>query len=113
MKEIICTVCPKSCHVLVDGNNTSGNICIRGKNHAIAETTNPVRVLTSTIKTNSDINHVVSVKSKKALPKHLIMDAMKLINQTTVSTPIIIGDVLIDNILNTNIDIVATSNVYN
>ena len=53
MKELICIVCPRGCHLTVDENNdyaVSGNFCKRGEKYGKAEVTNPVRVVTSTVK---------------------------------------------------------------
>ncbi len=52
MKELICIVCPRGCHLTVDENNgyaVTGNSCKRGEIYGKAEVTNPVRVVTSTV----------------------------------------------------------------
>ena len=47
-KEIICTVCPRGCHIQVEGERetvrqVTGYICKRGLEYATAEFTHPVR----------------------------------------------------------------------
>ena len=32
-KEYICIVCPKGCHIVVDGDKISGYTCLRGLNY--------------------------------------------------------------------------------
>lgn len=112
MKELICITCPRGCHLKVDDNmNVTGNFCPRGAKYAINELTHPVRVLTSTIRVNSTLSPRCPVKSKDALPKELIFKAMEEINKVRMDAPIKIGDVIIPNILNSGIDIVATKNI--
>ena len=45
-----------------------------------------------------------------AVPKELLIDCMQEINRVTVQAPVHIGDVVLANILNTGVDIVATNN---
>ncbi len=112
VKNVTCTVCPMGCaiEVTVDGDNMTvkGNTCKRGEVYARAEVTCPTRVLTSTMKCESGA--VISVKSRSALPKEKMFDCMKVINSTVVRDRVKIGDTLIENILSTGVDIIATSN---
>ena len=49
-KEYICIVCPKGCHIVVDGENISGYTCLRGLNYVKQESIDPRRTLTTTVK---------------------------------------------------------------
>ena len=52
MKELICIVCPRGCHLKVDeehGWAVSGNSCEKGAEYGKIELTNPTRVITSTV----------------------------------------------------------------
>lgn len=112
MKELICITCPRGCHLKVDDNlNVTGNFCPRGAMYAKAELTHPVRTLTSTVKINSIVADRLPVKSARPLPKELIFKAMEEINKVTMNAPISIGDVVIKNIFDTGIDIVATKDI--
>ena len=58
-KEIICTVCPRGCHIQVEGERetvrqVTGYICKRGLEYATAEFTHPVRILTTTVKLDGE-----------------------------------------------------------
>ena len=55
------------------------------------------------------VDNVVPCKSKGALPKEKIMDCMKAIADVEVKAPVKLGDVLIENICDTGINIVATN----
>ena len=53
---------------------------------------------------------MVSVKTDKPIPKELIFECMKEINQLKIDGPIKIGQIIVDNILNTGANLVATKN---
>lgn len=112
-KEIICTVCPMGCHIMVDGEkddikSVEGFTCKRGEKYARAEFTHPVRILTSTIRTDSAHTPLVPVRSAEPVPKEKLFDCMKVINSAQVKLPVKAYDVLIENICDTGVNIVAT-----
>ena len=112
--EMICIGCPLGCNLTVtidnDDTKVSGNNCLNGERYAKNEISNPVRIVTSTIDViNGDR---VSCKTKEAISKSKIFDCMKEIRKAKVSAPIKIGDVLIKNVANTGVDVIATKNVY-
>ena len=112
VKEIICTVCPKGCRITAEYEGTNiisvaGYTCKRGEIYAKAECINPVRTLTTTMLT--DKNEVVSVKTENAIPKNLMMECMEVINNKTVKTPVNVGDVVVNDICGTGINVIATS----
>ncbi|MCD8356713.1 MAG: DUF1667 domain-containing protein [Clostridia bacterium] len=112
-KEIICTVCPMGCHITVDGEgdtilSVTGFTCKRGEQYASTEFAHPVRILTTTIRTDNEKNPLVPVRSAKPIPKEKVMDCMKVIRTYQAKAPIQTYDVLIENICDTGVDIVAT-----
>ena len=114
MKQFICIMCPKGCHLTVDESNeykVSGNSCNKGVKYGKAEATNPIRVVTSTVRVNGGNNFLCSVKTTDGIPKKAVLEAMKTINAVQLQAPITIGDVAIKNLLNTGIDVVATSDI--
>ncbi|MBE6047658.1 MAG: DUF1667 domain-containing protein [Clostridium sp.] len=112
-KELICISCPNGCHLKVDAENdvVKGNKCPRGKEYGLNEVKHPVRVITSTMKVEGGTFPVVSVKTKTAIPKELNFKCMEEINKVTVKAPVHIGDILISNVLDTGVDIIATKNI--
>ena len=113
-RELTCIICPKGCNIKVnieDGKvtNVEGNTCKRGYDYAVSEVTNPVRTITSTMKLED--GRMLSVKTDKPIPKDLIFKCMEEINKKTAKSPVKIGDILIENILNTGSNIVATKNI--
>lgn len=115
-RNLVCIVCPMGCNMEVgfeDNGQLSvkGNSCKRGAVYAQAEFTNPVRTLTTTVKVENGKNPVVPVKSQKPLPKDLLFDCMKRINKVRIKAPVAIGEVVVENILGTGINIVAAANM--
>lgn len=112
-RQLVCICCPNGCHLKVDidNNSVSGNKCARGKEYGINEVTNPVRIITTTAKVVNGSSPVVSVKTKEPIPKELNFKCMEEINKVEVQAPVKIGDIIIENILNTGVNIVATKNV--
>jgi len=115
-KEIICTVCPRGCHVNVEYNNgkierTEGYSCKRGMEFAVAETLHPVRILTTTVKIANIKGELLPVRSAAPIPREKLMECMTEIRKAEVKTPIARYDVIIPDICGTGIDIVAVKNV--
>lgn len=116
MQELICIVCPRGCQLKAEVENgkltfIEGNTCARGKTYALNELTNPTRMITSTVVIESEELKRLPVMTDKPISKNLIFDAMKEINNVRVKAPIKIGDVIIKNILSTDVNIVATRNI--
>ena len=115
-KEIICTVCPRGCHIQVEGEgekvlSVDGQGCKRGLEYASAEYAHPVRILTTTVKLTGEQVDLLPVRSNKPLPKEKIMDCMAVIRAAAVKAPVARYDVIIPNICDTGVDIVATKAV--
>jgi CxxC motif-containing protein len=112
-KDLICIMCPIGCHVTIDKDlNVVGNKCKRGVAYAIEEMTHPKRILTTTVKTISNKYPRVSVKTNKPLEKELIFTALEKLNKIILKKDVKIGDVIIKNICNTDVDIVATKQIH-
>lgn len=114
MKELICIVCPKGCHLKVDENNgysVTGNSCPRGAEYGKNELVNPMRTITSTVKVEGKEARRVSVKTSDNIPKGKIWDVMAELDKVVVKAPVHVGDVVLPNVLDLGVDIVATKNV--
>ncbi len=113
-KNITCIVCPTGCRMtayIEDAKvtNVIGNTCKRGEEYAKDECISPKRVLTSTIKVNNKNKRcIVPVKTNGAIPKSMIFDAMEQINSVFIDGSISIGDVIIKDLFDTGVDVVAT-----
>ncbi len=115
-RELICIGCPLGCMVSVEMEgkevkNVTGYTCPRGKAYAEKEVTNPVRIVTSSVRVSGGDKVSVSVKTKSDIPKEKIFDVMRDLKDVTVKAPIKIGDVLVEDVAKTGVAIVATANV--
>ena len=91
--KMICINCPKGCELDVekadDGTvSVTGNACPRGEEYGRSE-----------------------LKTKTAIPKGKIDAVLFALHQTTVQLPVKIGDVIIQNVAETGVDVVATANM--
>ena len=116
IKEIICTVCPRGCHINVSGDgkkidSLEGYGCKRGIEYATNEYTNPVRILTTTVKIKDAKFDLLPVRSTKPVPKDKLFDCMAVIRNASVSLPVKRYDVIVENICGTGVDIVATKSI--
>src|SRR6056297_958252 len=110
---LTCINCPMGCELeleIKDGEikNITGNRCPSGEEYAEEEFYNPTRILTTTMRVNNGLLPVIPVKSSKPIPKKYLEKAMRVIAKEEVEAPVKIEEVLIENILDTGADIVAT-----
>lgn len=111
IKKLTCIVCPIGCTLKVNLDNdysVSGNKCERGTAYGKQELTNPQRMVTSTIVIEGGIHNRLPVKTSDTIPKKLIFDFMREINKIKVKSPVKMGDIILHNILNTGLDIIAS-----
>ena len=66
-------------------------------------------MLTSTMKVEGGKLPVIPVKTSKPIPKGKMFECMEIINSVSVDAPVKMGEVLISNICDTGVDIVATN----
>ncbi|VYU51279.1 DUF1667 domain-containing protein [Clostridium tertium] len=114
IKNLICICCPMGCHLEVDIDEKSvkGNSCKRGEEYGIMEVTNPIRIVTTTVKLLDSSENLLPVKTKEGIPKHLIFKCMEELKRIKVKAPIEVGDIVLKNILDTGIDVLSTKSVY-
>ena len=114
MKEIklTCIECPMGCDLTAIQENgkitVSGNSCPRGELYAKNEVVCPKRVLTTTVKSNN--GKLVPVKTDLPIRKEMTFEVMDKISKITISTPVKIGDVVVENILD-DANLIVTDNI--
>lgn len=116
VRNLTCISCPMGCPLTVEMEGSevisvSGNTCKRGDIYARKEVTNPTRIVTSTVKVVNGSADMVSVKTKEDIPKGKIFECVEALKDVAVEAPVHIGDVIVANVADTGIDIVATKNV--
>ena len=90
-KNLTCIGCPMGCQITVE---------VEGED-----------TVTSTVTVTGGEKDRCSVKTKGNIPKEKIFACMEAINHVLVAAPVRIGDVVIENVCGTGVDVVATKNV--
>lgn len=111
-KKITCIGCPMGCEVTVELDcgkiiSTTGNTCPRGDIYARKEVTAPTRTVTSLVRLKGGKDAVVSVKTEKDIPKDKIFECIRALKEIEVSVPVYIGDVILENVAQTGVNIIA------
>lgn len=113
--ELTCIVCPRGCLIqLVKDEGTftcSGNQCKRGEVYAIQEVTEPRRMFTTTIEIRGSKIKRCPVVSSSAIKKEDIFRIRDVLDHYSVEAPILLNEVLIENILDTGINIIASRSI--
>jgi CxxC motif-containing protein len=115
-RELTCIGCPMGCMLTVtmdkgEVTEVKGNTCPKGDIYARKEVVNPTRIVTSTVKITGGDKERVSCKTESDIPKAKIFEVMKDIDAAVVTAPANIGDVLIENVAGTGVNVIATRNV--
>lgn len=111
--EITCISCPMGCDVeleIEDGDilAINGATCPAGEEYAKEEYRNPTRILPTTARVEGGVLPLVPVKSAAPLPKEKLETAMREIAKVQLEAPVELGDVVVENVCGTGVDIVAT-----
>lgn len=112
--ELTCISCPLGCPLKVETDesgavmNVSGNTCKRGEEYGRKEVTAPMRTVTSTVRVSGGVAPVVSVRTRTDIPKGKIFQVMEEIRKAEAKAPVKIGDVVVENIAGTGVDLIAT-----
>lgn len=113
--NVICTNCPMGCNITLSIEERSGEViaiegnkCKQGRQYALAEFRNPVRVLTATVRTTSKKSPLLPVRTNKPIPKDKMKDMMYVIARIIVNKPVKIGQVIEPNIMDMGVNLIAT-----
>lgn len=112
-KELTCIGCPMGCQITAELNDGTvsdirGNTCKVGERYAQEELTAPKRVVTALCPVKG--SHIpLPVKTDRAIRKELIFECLACIAAHTAKPPVMTGDILIKNVLGTDVNIVATA----
>jgi len=111
--NMTCIVCPNGCRLTVENEGgkikVDGAQCKKGIGFAEAELTNPMRSLTTTVKTAFADMPRLPVKTNGEIPKGKMLEAMKIIRNVRVTERLQTGDVVIPDVF--GVEIVATASM--
>ncbi|MCD6223502.1 MAG: DUF1667 domain-containing protein [Deltaproteobacteria bacterium] len=116
-KKIVCILCPIGCELEIEIEknkvvSVKDNLCEKGIEYAKKEIENPTRSISSFVSVqNSKKYETIPVKVSSVIPKSKIFDVMNEIKKIQLKAPIKLGDIIIKNVLNLNVDIVVTRSV--
>ena len=115
-RELICIGCPMGCPIVVkmeEGKviSVTGNTCPRGDAYARKEVTDPTRIVTTTVRVADGKVPMINVKTEHDIPKDKNFDCIAALRGVTIKAPIHIGDVVLENVAGTGVNIVAAGNV--
>lgn len=116
IKRMTCIECPKGCTLSVDienckVKNVTGAKCPRGVGYAMAESENPVRIFTATVKADGLDLKLVPVRTDKPIPKKEIFRAAEATDKIKVISPLKAGDTIVENFLGLGVKLLATREV--
>ena len=112
--EKICISCPVGCHLKIEWQEATksdliitGNQCKRGILYAENEMRHPMRFATMTVRICGGKIERLPVKTSEPIPKELVKPLCQFTETIEVNAPIVIGEIVIKNILNSGADLVA------
>lgn len=113
--EITCINCPVGCRLTVVLENgqvvsVTGNTCPRGVTYAKQECVDPLRMVTAVVHVEGSAVPL-SVKTKTPIPKKEISSCMQTLANSKLFAPIKAGDVVVANVCDTGVDVIATKSV--
>ena len=119
--EMTCIICPNGCELSVetlalpDGSETvlfvTGNTCRNGEHYARQEVERPQRNIATSVAVTGGKLPLASVRLTRPIDKHRIPEVAAAIRQVTLAAPVAAGTVLIENVLGTGADVIATRSV--
>ena len=115
-REFICIICPNGCRIKVEYEGTNiknikGDECPKGKDYVKNEITNPLRVFTGSVLVGNGDFSLVSVKTSVSIPKKYLKKIGEITRRIKVEAPVTIGQIVASNLLDNNIDLIATRKI--
>lgn len=110
-KELICLSCPLGCRLTAEQDaagewQISGNKCPRGIVYARNELTDPRRIITAVVRSNSELMPYIPVRTDQPLPRRMASELLNRLYQMTVEVPVKCDEILLDNVEGTGIKVI-------
>jgi len=115
-RKLICISCPVGCELEVtldEGKilEVEDNACKLGIDYAKQELFDPRRMVASTVKVKNGFHPLVPVYTEHPIPKPMIKDILAEIRKVEVEAPVELNQVVIQNVLDTGVNIIASRNM--
>lgn len=114
--EIICVSCPKGCTLEVTHDGVMvlkvlNASCKRGDDYAREELSDPRRMVATTVRIVGGIHPLLPVATRSPFPKPRIRELMAELRAVKLAAPVKMGDVVLQNVLNTGVDVIASRDI--
>lgn len=113
--ELMCQGCTLGCSLKVEKNNNeivvTGNLCKKGDMYGRQEFQKPARTILYKVKVKNGDFSTVPVKSSSKVSKEIYNEIMEVLKNVEIEAPFGIGEVVIENIAGTGIDILSTRKI--
>ena len=116
-RELTCIVCPNGCALKAVSDakgvvqSVTGFKCKRGETYARTELTRPERTLTALVQVTGGEFAMCPVRTSKPVAKELIIDMAAQALKIRIAAPVKIGDVVVENIMDTGADLIVCRDV--
>lgn len=114
ISHYLCIGCPLGCRLEVEENELEeivevrGWSCRKGEKYAVQEHRDPRRMLATSVQIVGSVWARLPVKTSDDIPKDLVRDVVRVVHTVTVTAPVKMGDVIVQNVLGTGVDVVAS-----
>jgi CxxC motif-containing protein len=105
----LCIGCPLGCRLEVEEDQEDtiveirGFACKRGEDYARQEHIDPRRVVTTTIDVVNGIWQRLPVKTAAPIPRDSVMEVCDILRGVSVTAPVKMGDIILRDVLGTDI----------
>lgn len=114
-EKIICVTCPKGCTLQVTREGTTvlnvGEGCKRGSDYVKQELTDPRRMVASSVRVKGGLHPLLPVYTSAPFPKPRIPELLALLRNVDVDAPVIVEQIILEDVLGTGISIKASRNI--
>jgi CxxC motif-containing protein len=108
-------VCPNGCRLRTEQTEeeiiVTGNKCRKGIGFARTEIINPTRIVTTTVRTAFPGIPVLPVRTAGEIPKGQIPGLIRLLGAITLTKPVGIGGIVVENVLGLGVNVIASSDL--
>ena len=110
--RLTCVLCPIGCELEVersgDGVDVRGAQCDKGPGFAADEVLHPKRNLATSVPLAGTADRMVSVRLSAPVARDMVFPILKEIGRLRPEPPVVRGQVLIEDVLGTGVDVIAT-----
>ena len=111
----LCIDCPLGCRLEVEETGSGaddvevrGFSCKKGKVYGVQEHSDPRRMVTTTVAVAGGAWPRLPVRTSAAVPRQRVLDVARALDAVTVTAPVRMGQVIVEDVAGLGADIIAT-----